>query len=467
MKLTRTQLHSYQEKAIDFIVSHREAALFLQMGLGKSVITLTAVQDLIDSIEVSRVLVVAPKKVAECTWVQEAPLWEHLSGLRVVRVMGTQKQRAKALSENADVYVTSRDLIQSVLDHCVKTNIIFDMLVIDELTSFKNNTAKRFKAIRSRRAMFNRVVGLTGTPTPNGLKDLWAQMYLIDTGRSLGRSKTRYIDTFFNVVKHNNIIIKCVPKYGATEEIARLISPHTLTMKTADYLDMPDIIYNDIFVNLSEEVARKYEELERNGILQLEEDLAKENNSIIAANAAGLSNKLCQFANGAVYNEEHLAVEFHDEKLDMLEELLEQAVESGEHVLIFYQYKHDIDRILRRNKKIGLRMTVYNDEKDLTLWNNGYLDVLLTHPASTAYGLNLQRGGHIIIWFGTGWNAEYYEQGNARLHRQGQKSSVVVYNLVAKGTMDETALKAVKGKISSQNAMIEELKQKAKNYGIL
>ncbi|MGN1173465.1 MAG: SNF2-related protein [Muribaculaceae bacterium] len=465
--LKRIQLHKYQETAIDFIVTHREAALFLQMGLGKSVITLTAIQDLIDNIEVSSVLVVAPKKVAESTWVQEASIWEHLSGLRVVRVMGTQRQRAKALSEKADVYVTSRDLVQSVLDHCVKTNIIFDMLVIDELTSFKNNTAKRYKALRSRRAMFNRVVGLTGTPTPNGLKDLWAQMYLVDTGRSLGRSKTKYIDTFFNVVKHNNIIIKCVPKYGATEEIARLILPHTLTMKTADYLDMPDIIYNDILVCLPEDIAKKYRELERDGILRLKEALTFEDDSVVAANAAALSNKLCQFANGAVYNEDHLAVEFHDEKLDMLEELLEQANESGEHVLVFYQYKHDVDRILRRNEKMGLRMRVYNDEKDLTLWNNGNLDVLLTHPASTAYGLNLQRGGRVIIWFGTGWNAEYYEQGNARLHRQGQKSSVVVYNLAVKGTIDETALKAIKGKISSQNAMIEELKRIAKNYGIL
>lgn len=462
--LRRTQLHKYQEKAIDFVISHREAALFLQMGLGKSVITLTAIQELIDTIEVSKVLVVAPKKVAESTWVQEAASWEHLRDLRVISVHGSKERRQRLLNTPGDIYVVGRDIIASTLEYCVSKGICFDMLVIDEMTSFKNSDAKRFRALRKMRPMFDRVVGLTGTPTPNGLKDLWAQMYLVDMGKSLGRSKTRYIETFFNPVKQNNIIIKCPPKHGAVEEIAALISRRTLTMKSSDYLDMPEIIYKDVRVALSESDSKTYRSLEYDGLLSLGKE---EDDKIIAANAAALSNKLCQFANGAVYNEEHLAVEFHDEKLDALSELLEEAHESGEHVLVFYQYKHDVARIVRANANTGLRMAVYNGDTELREWNAGNIDVLLTHPASTAYGLNMQHGGRIIIWFGTGWNAEYYEQGNARLHRQGQKMSVVVYNLIVENTMDEKALLAVQNKISGQNAMMQALKEKAEEYGIM
>ena len=462
--LRRTQLHKYQEKAIDFVISHREAALFLQMGLGKSVITLTAIQELIDTIEVSKVLVVAPKKVAESTWVQEAASWEHLRDLRVISVHGSKERRQRLLNTPGDIYVVGRDIIASTLEYCASKGICFDMLVIDEMTSFKNSAAKRFRALRKMRPMFDRVVGLTGTPTPNGLKDLWAQMYLVDMGKSLGRSKTRYIETFFNPVKQNNIIIKCPPKHGAVEEIAALISRHALTMKSAEYLDMPEIIYKDVRVALSESDSKTYRSLEYDGLLSLGKE---EDDKIIAANAAALSNKLCQFANGAVYNEDHLAVEFHDEKLDALSELLEEAHESGEHVLVFYQYKHDVERIIRANAKTGLRMAVYNGDTELREWNAGNIDVLLTHPASTAYGLNMQHGGRIIIWFGTGWNAEYYEQGNARLHRQGQKMSVVVYNLIVENTMDEKALLAVKNKISGQNAMMQALKEKAEEYGIM
>lgn len=462
--LRRTQLHKYQEKAIDFVISHREAALFLQMGLGKSVITLTAIQELIDTIEVSKVLVVAPKKVAESTWVQEAASWEHLRDLRVISVHGSKERRQRLLNTPGDIYVVGRDIIASTLEYCASKGICFDMLVIDEMTSFKNSAAKRFRALRKMRPMFDRVVGLTGTPTPNGLKDLWAQMYLVDMGKSLGRSKTRYIETFFNPVKQNNIIIKCPPKHGAVKEIAALISRRTLTMKSSDYLDMPEIIYKDVRVALSESDSKTYRSLEYDGLLSLGKE---EDDKIIAANAAALSNKLCQFANGAVYNEEHLAVEFHDEKLDALSELLEEAHESGEHVLVFYQYKHDVARIIRANANTGLRMAVYNGNTELREWNAGNIDVLLTHPASTAYGLNMQHGGRIIIWFGTGWNAEYYEQGNARLHRQGQKMSVVVYNLIVENTMDEKALLAVQNKISGQNAMMQALKEKAEEYGIM
>ena len=462
--LRRTQLHKYQEKAIDFVISHREAALFLQMGLGKSVITLTAIQELIDTIEVSKVLVVAPKKVAESTWVQEAASWEHLRDLRVISVHGSKERRQRLLNTPGDIYVVGRNIIASTLEYCASKGICFDMLVIDEMTSFKNSAAKRFRALRKMRPMFDRVVGLTGTPAPNGLKDLWAQMYLVDMGKSLGRSKTRYIETFFNPVKQNNIIIKCPPKHGAVEDIAALISRHALTMKSAEYLDMPEIIYKDVRVALSESDSKTYRSLEYDGLLSLGKE---EDDKIIAANAAALSNKLCQFANGAVYNEEHLAVEFHDEKLDALSELLEEAHESGEHVLVFYQYKHDVERIIRANAKTGLRMAVYNGDTELREWNAGNIDVLLTHPASTAYGLNMQHGGRIIIWFGTGWNAEYYDQGNARLHRQGQKMSVVVYNLIVENTMDEKALLAVKNKISGQNAMMQALKEKAEEYGIM
>lgn len=434
------------------------------MGLGKSVITLTAISDLIDNIEVCKVLVVAPKKVAESTWAQEAAMWEHLKHLRTSVILGTATQRDKALKADADVYITSRDLIVKVLERAQALKIGFDMLVIDELTSFKNSAAKRFKAVRKARPFFRRCVGLTGTPTPNGLADLWAQMYCVDMGACLGKSKTKFIDAFFNTVTHQNIVIKCTPKNGAERDIYKMLEPRVLTMKAEDYLELPPLIEYTVRVEPSEETMRRYAEFERENVLQYVEETKDQPQNIIASSAGALCNKLCQFANGAIYNEDHQVVWLHDEKLDMLMEILESAFQSGNHVLIFYQYKHDCSRILNRKELKGYNARVYEGDEDLQAWNNGEIDVLLTHAASTAYGLNLQRGGHVVVWYGTGWNAELYLQGNARLHRQGQKEPVMVYRIIMKGTMDAKAALAVENKVFSQDAMLAALKEKVKQY---
>lgn len=462
--MNRNQLHKYQERAVEFIINHRAAALFLQMGLGKSVITLTAIADLIDSIEIANALVVAPKKVAESTWTQEAQAWDHLRHLRTSVILGTPKQREKALLTDADVYITSRDLIVNVLEEAKKAKRYFDMLVLDELTSFKSSKAKRFKAIRKVRPFFYRCVGLTGTPTPNGLVDLWAQMYCVDMGECLGRSKTKYLEAFFDRYIRAGITLSCTPKRGAEEAIYKMLEPVALTMKAEDYLELPPLIEKTIKVTPTLATLNRYIEFERENVLLYNDETQDQPQNIVASSAAALCNKLCQFANGAVYNEEHNAITIHDEKMDMLMEIIETARAEGSSVLIFYQFQHDCTRIQARKELSSARVRKYEGDEDLQAWNKGEVDVLLTHAASTAYGLNLQRGGHIVVWYGTGWNAELYLQGNARLHRQGQKQPVIVYRLVLDMTMDCTALRAVEGKISSQEAMLTALKEKTIKY---
>lgn len=462
--MNRQNLHKYQERAVDFIIEHKSAALFLQMGLGKSVITLTAISDLLDNIEIEKVLVVAPKKVAESTWAQEAQLWEHLRHLRTSVILGTPKQRDIALHTDADVYITSRDLVVDVLEKAANEKIVFDMLVLDELTSFKSSKSKRFKAVRKARPFIRRVVGLTGTPTPNGLVDLWAQMYCIDMGMCLGRSKTKFVDAFFDTITHQGIVIKCTPKFGAEKDIYKKLEPVALTMKAEDYLELPPLIEKTIKVIPTVPTLNRYTEFERENVLLYYDAIQDQPQNIVASSAAALCNKLCQFANGAIYNEEHLPIWIHDEKIDMLMELIESSLVSGSSVLVFYQFQHDCYRIMERKELKGLRVRKYEGDADLQAWNRGEIDVLLTHAASTAYGLNLQKGGHVVIWYGTGWNAELYLQGNARLHRQGQREPVIVYRLIVGQTMDETALKAIEGKISTQEAMLSALKEKARKY---
>lgn len=461
---SRQDLHPYQQKAVEFIKEHRAAALFLQMGLGKSVITLTAISDMLDDVEVSSVLVVAPKKVAESTWAQEVLAWKHLRHIRVSVALGDKRRRMEALARQADIYVTSRDLVAKILQEARIVGRTFDMLVLDELTSFKTYSATRVRAIRKARPFFRRCVGLTGTPTPNGLKDIWTQMYCVDMGASLGRSKTRFMAEYFDMVQHMGITIKCTPKTGAEKKIYKLLEPTVLTMKAEDYLQLPPFIERTIRVQPSEEFMKKYRDFERENVLQFVDETDRQPQTVIAANAAALCNKLCQYANGAIYTEEHDVQWLNNEKLEALAELLETAQASGEHMLLFYQFQHDVERIQRYCDKAGIKAVKYKTDADLREWNKGNIEVLLAHAASTAYGLNLQQGGHVVAWYGTGWNAEYYQQGNARLYRQGQQEPVRVYRLIVAGTMDDKALRAVEGKIMGQEAMLSALKEKTNEY---
>ena len=444
--------YEYQQTAIKWIIDNPRCGLFLDMGLGKTVSTLTAIQQLMDDCEISRTLVVAPKKVAETTWTTEAQKWDHLKSLKVAKVMGTEKQRKLALAEKADVYVIGRDSFVWLVG-IFGGMLPFDVLVIDELTSFKSSKSNRFKAMRMATPTAKRVIGLTGTPAPNGLIDLWAQMYCIDMGERLGRSVTKYRETYFETHKWNNIIVRCNVKKGYDEVIHKKIADICLSMQAKDYLQLPDLINHTIKVQLSTATMRAYTKFEREKVLQFQDEHQGETANVLAQSAAGLMNKLSQFANGAIYDEDRNVHNVHDEKLDRLAEIIEAA--NGSSVLVFYQYKHDAARIAEKFK--GYRVKVYTDEKQLIEWNAGQVDILLAHPASTAFGLNMQDGGHYIVWFGTGWNLELYQQANARLHRQGQQYPVQVYNLVCSGTVDERAVTALENKKGVQQGLLDSL----------
>lgn len=437
---------------MQWIIDKPRCGLFLDMGLGKTVSTLTAVRQLIDDCEIERVLVVAPKKVAETTWSTEAEKWDHLKSLKVVKVLGTAKQRCLALEEKADVYVTGRDnLVWLVGKYGGK--LPFDALVIDELTSFKSPKSERFKAMRIALPTVQRVIGLTGTPAPNGLIDLWAQMYCIDQGERLGKSVGKYRDTYFETHKWNNVVVRCAVKKGCEKIIRDKIADVCLSMQAKDYLQLPDLITETVPVSLSAKTAEAYTKFERDKVMEFQAEHEGKPSHVLANSAAGLMNKLSQFANGAVYDDDRQVHHVHDEKLARLAEIVEGA--NGSSVLVFYQYKHDIERI--RNKLKGYKVRVYEGEKDLNDWNAGKIDVLLAHPASTAYGLNMQAGGHYIVWFGTGWNLEHYQQANARLHRQGQQHPVTIYRLVCKGTVDERACAALENKRGVQQGLLDSL----------
>lgn len=444
--------YDYQKTAMRWILEKPRCGLFLDMGLGKTVSTLTAVQQLIDDCEIDRVLVVAPKKVAETTWNTEAEKWEHLHDLRVVKVLGTEKQRCLALSQKADVYVTGRDNFVWLVGK-YGGSLPFDALVIDELTSFKSAKSQRFKAMRIAVPSVKRVIGLTGTPAPNGLIDLWAQMYCIDQGERLGKSVSRYRETYFETHKWNNIIVRCDVKKGCEDLIRNKIADICLSMQAKDYLQLPDMITHTVTVHLSAKVMAAYTKFEKDKVLEFEAEHGDEPANILANSAAGLMNKLSQFANGAIYDEEKNVHNLHDEKIERLAEIVEAA--NGNSILVFYQYKHDVPRIMEKLK--GYRVRTYQGEADLQAWNAGKIDVLLAHPASTAYGLNMQQGGHYIVWFGTGWNLEHYQQANARLHRQGQQHPVTVYKLICAGTVDERASAALEEKKGVQQGLLDSL----------
>ena len=442
--------HPYQVYCEDRILEAPTIALYLEMGLGKSVITLSAIRRLkYDMFQVCRVLVIAPLKVAEATWTMEAQKWDHLHGLRLSRVLGTEAQRKAALNVNADVYIINRDNVAWLVEY-LHPAWPFDMVVIDELTSFKNASAKRFKALKSRLPAISRVVGLTGTPAPNGIQDLWSQIYLLDRGQRLGKTITAYRERYFT---HNPYTHEYKPIAGADEQVRTLISDLCISMTAADYLQMPDVFTDDIPVELDERAALQYKTMQRAMLLEVGGDV------ITAGSAAVLTGKLLQLCSGTVYlddasGETHL----HDCKLDALAELSEGL--NGEHALLFYGYKHEIPRLTEALKKQKLRVRKYETAKDAEDWNAGKIDILLAHPASCAYGLNLQQGGHHIIWYTLTWSLELYLQANARLHRQGQEHPVVIHRLLVQGGMDEAVSDALESKNDTQGALIQALKKR-------
>jgi len=439
--------HEYQRRAIRYVEDTPYCALFLDMGLGKSVITLTAIRELIDAAEVERVLVIAPLRVAQSTWAQEAAKWRHLTGLRVSVVVGTARQRERALESAADVYVTSRDNFVWLCGY-YGGRLPYDMCVIDELTSFKNARSVRFKAFRKVRGCFGRIVGLTGTPAPNTLVDLWAQMYCIDGGDALGKSLTRYREQYFDIIRVGHIPIAVTAKLGAAEAIQTAIAPEVLTMSAADYLTLPEMVEHDVAVTLDEKTYKAYRAFERDRVA---ETMAGE---VTAASAAVLMGKLGQYAAGAVYADEGGVQRLHTAKVDALGEIVEAAQSP---VLVFYRYRFEAEMIVEALSK-QYRVRRCEGDADVVAWNSGEVDVLLAHPASVAYGLNMQSGGHYIVWTSPGWDLEQYLQANARLHRQGQRQPVHVYRLVAIGTVDERAVAALARKDGTQRAMLDALK---------
>lgn len=443
--------YPYQAFAQQAIIDNPNIGLFLDMGLGKTVITLTALQVLkFDRWCVNKILIIAPKKVAEDTWQVEAQKWNHLKGLRIAGILGTAEQRKAALSSQADIYVINRENTQWLVEYC-SLRWPFDTVVLDESSSFKNHRAKRFRALRTVRPKIQRMIELTGTPNPHGLMDLWSQIFLLDGGKRLGRTISVYRDLYFNPDKRNRTtIFSYAPKDGAEEEIHKRISDICISMKAADYLDLPELIYEDIPVVLDSKAQRAYRKLEREAVLQVDED------TITANNAAGLSNKLLQLCNGAVYDENREAVKVHDCKLEAFLEAVERL--NGQHALVCYSFIHDKERLLQALSKSGLRVRVYESAKDKDDWNAGKIDLLLIHPASCSYGLNLQEGGHHIIWFGLTWNLEEYQQTNKRLHRQGQEHPVIVHHLIVRGGRDEDVIRSLESKDDVQESLLQSLK---------
>ena len=437
--------HNYQQFATDFILNQSICCLMLDTGLGKTVITLTALWQLaLDSFDVSRVLVIAPKRVAEDTWPKELAKWEHLTGLTSSLVLGSAAERKAALQRKAFLYIINRENVAWLVKNHYWD---FDMVVIDELSSFKSNKAERFKAMKKVRPMVTRIVGLTGTPAPNTLLDLWPQMYLMDMGQRLGRFIGGFRDRFFLPDKRNReIIYSYKPREGAEDAIYALISDICISMKAADYLDMPERIDNRIEVSMSPKERKLYDDFQKDMVLSIGDE------QLDAANAAALSNKLLQMANGAVYGEDKKVIPIHDRKLDALEDLVEAA--NGKPLLVAYWYKHDLQRIKARFKNARCIDTA----KDIDDWNAGKIPLALIHPASAGHGLNLQDGGCTIVWFGLTWSLELYQQLNARLWRQGQKHTVVIHHIVTKGTHDEDVMRALENKDTRQSALIEAVR---------
>ena len=442
--------HDYQRYATDFIINNPISAVLLEMGLGKSVISLSAINELmLDYFDVSRTLVIAPLRVAISTWPEEIKKWEHLKYLTYSVVTGSEKERIDALKKPAHIYIINRENVDWLI---TKSGFkwFFDMVVIDELSSFKSYQAKRFKSLLKARPKVKRIVGLTGTPSSNGLMDLWAEFRLLDMGERLGRYITHYRQNFFVPDKRNQqIIFSYKPKDGAEKVIYQLISDITISMKSKDFLKMPECIMNEVMVSLSEKEQMLYDSLKKDMVIKLEDE------EIDAINAAALSNKLLQMANGAVYNDKKESIVIHDRKLDALEDLIEGA--NGKPVLVAYWFKHDLERIKERFDVREIKTS-----KDISDWNNGKIHIAVIHPASAGHGLNLQAGGSTLIWFGLTWSLELYQQTNARLYRQGQDSTVVIHHILTKETIDEDVMKALNVKEKMQDALIDSVKARLK-----
>ena len=438
--------HSYQEYAIRYIETHPISALLIDMGLGKTSITLTAIRNLLfDSFEVCKVLVIAPLRVAKNTWTDEIKKWEHLSTLTYSLIVGNENERLSALNEKADIYIINRENVDWLVNKS-GYKFDFDMVVIDELSSFKNHQSKRFKSLMKVRPLVKRIVGLTGTPSSNGLMDLFAEFKILDMGKRLGYFIGQYRNTYFKPDKMNGpIVYSYKPLPNAENAIYEKISDITVSMKANEYLKMPELLTSNYVVELSNSEKNQYDEMKKSLVLEITDG------EITASNAASLSNKLCQLSNGAIYDDEQNIVEIHDRKLEALEDIIESM--NGKPLLIAYWYRHDLERIKSRFSVRKIKTS-----EDISDWNDGKIPVALIHPASAGHGLNLQNGGSTLVWFGLTWSLELYQQTNARLYRQGQKNAVVIQHIITKGTIDEQILKALQKKNKTQADLIDAVR---------
>lgn len=436
--------HDYQKTAYDWVMNIPKCALFLDMGLGKTIVTLTALQELKDCLDAERILVIAPKRVAEDTWSREVEKWDHLS-LTISKVLGNVKQRMAALAADADIYVINRENVAWLVKN---HKWDFDTVVIDELSSFKSPSSQRFRALRSVMPKCQRVIGLTGTPAPNGYKDLWSEVYLLDQGKRLGKTVTEFKARYFIDIAYGQTYEDLRLKKGAKDTIDQLLKDLCMSMSADDYLKMPERIDNVLHVKLSTKEQELYREMERNQLATLEDG-----ETIMSLSAAGVMNKLLQLSSGFMYDEDKQPHWIHERKLDALEEIID--CNEGESVLVFYSYQADRDAILKRFPKAR----VMNDSKDISDWNSQKAKLMIAHPASIGHGLNIQEGGHIIVWYGLPWSLELYQQANRRLHRQGQVSKHVIINhLIADGTVDEQVMRALNDKNITQAALMAALK---------
>jgi len=460
--LNKNDLHKYQLTGVSHILNNKYAGLFLDMGLGKTVTTLTAVNILMyEDFEVNKILLVAPKRVVESVWKTETAKWAHLKNLILCRVIGTEKQRKNALAAKGDIYLISRDNLSWLIGLYGGTRIPFDMLIIDESSSFKNPNSVRFKSLKAIQPCFKRVLILTGTPAPNGLIDLWTQLYLLDRGARLGKFIGEYRENYFNAGARNGAIIYNYNlRKNAEKAIHRKIGDICISMKAEDLLDLPGRIVNDIHLEFTPQLRTAYLDFEREQVLEIFGGDGEEAGIVSATNAAALTTKLLQFSNGAVYDEDKNVHEIHTLKLDEARQIVEQA--SGKPVLIAWTFKHDRDRLIKHLKDYNVREL--KTEKDIQDWNNGEIEVLLMHPASGGHGLNLQAGGNTILWFSLTWSLELYQQVNARLDRQGQTGVVVINRLIVINTLDENIVAALADKGETQNALINAVKARVEKY---
>jgi len=436
-------LHPYQLKAVNFILSREHCALWLGLGLGKTVITLTALEELINSMSVSKVLVIAPLRVCNSVWAQEIRKWDHTKNLQVSVCTGSARQRTAALMQDADIFVINRENVDWLVNH-YKKKWPFDCVVIDEASSFKNSKSKRWRALKKVRPFIEKSVQLTGSPAANGLVDLWSQIYLLDLGERLGRSKTAYLKRFF---QSDYMGWHWEPKLGSEKLIYKSISDLTMSLQSQDYIDLPEQMSSVVKVCPSQKVKRQYKALEKDFVLALED------NDITPANAAALSNKLLQFCNGAVYDQDKKFIVVHDLKIDALKEIIEDN--PAENILVAYNYKSDLARI----KKAVPYAETLKSQETINRWNSGQTKILLVHPASAGHGLNLQAGGSLIVWFGLNWSLELYQQLNGRLYRQGQQRPVRIIHLVTKDMLDEKVLSAIENKARTQVELLSSLKE--------